>query len=106
MAEARDLGSGAQGMHALITEAAAAAGRQTKYSRCASAPKRTAHFHSRRPLLQMFFDDDLPVWGFVGKVEHSHPHGLRDGIKGETRTFLFTHFHFDIAYNEDQVCVA
>jgi hypothetical protein len=51
----------------------------------------------------MFFDDDLPVWGFVGKVEHSHQHGIRDGIKGETRTYLFTHFHFDIAYNQDQV---
>ncbi|GBF88242.1 phagocytic receptor 1b [Raphidocelis subcapitata] len=52
---------------------------------------------------QMFLDDDLPIWGFVGKVEHSHTHGLKDGIQGETHTYLFTHFHFDIGFNNDQV---
>ena len=53
---------------------------------------------------QMFFDDDLPVWGFVGKVERPRPKGLKDGLTGgPPRTFLFTHFHFDVAYNGDQV---
>ena len=57
----------------------------------------------------MFLDDDLPVWGFVGKVERARPHGLKDGLKdglaggGAARVFLFTHFHFDVAYNGDQV---
>lgn len=53
----------------------------------------------------MFFDDDLPVYGFVGKLEHSHAHGLKDGLAGEARVYLFTHFHFDIAYNGDQARV-
>jgi hypothetical protein len=54
----------------------------------------------------MFFDDDLPVWGFVGKIEHTRPHGIKDGLQGEQVIYLFTHFHFDIAYNQDQVrCV-
>ncbi|KAI8467030.1 MAG: EMP/nonaspanin domain family protein [Monoraphidium minutum] len=34
---------------------------------------------------QMFFDDDLPVWGFVGKVQHSRPKGLKGGITGESK---------------------
>jgi hypothetical protein len=56
-----------------------------------------------QPPPKMFFDDDLPVYGFVGKLEHSHAHGLKDGLAGEARVYLFTHFHFDIAYNGDQV---
>jgi hypothetical protein len=51
----------------------------------------------------MFLDDDLPIWGFVGKLERTHAHGLKDGLAGEAHTYLFTHFHFDIAYNGDQV---
>ncbi|MEW5307798.1 MAG: hypothetical protein WDW36_010174 [Sanguina aurantia] len=42
---------------------------------------------------QMFYDD-LPVWGFLGKT-------LKVGRKQEVS--LFTHFHFDLAYNEDRV---
>jgi len=37
--------------------------------------------------------DDLPVWGFIGKVEKSPQPG------GRERFFLFTHFHFDLLYN-------
>eukprot|EP00879_Flechtneria_rotunda_P020572 GHRR01021647.1.p1 GENE.GHRR01021647.1~~GHRR01021647.1.p1 ORF type:complete len:567 (+),score=108.98 GHRR01021647.1:104-1804(+) len=48
---------------------------------------------------QMFFDDDLPVWGFVGKIE---PRKGPDG-KQELHYYLFTHFHFDIAFNGNQV---
>lgn len=42
-----------------------------------------------------FLFDDLPVWGYIGKVEDS-------GGKGQ-KLFLFTHFHFEVAYNEDRV---
>ncbi len=50
---------------------------------------------------QMFFDD-LPIWGFIGKVEKL----LRPGEKPELRFYLFTHIHFDIHYNEDRVIEA
>jgi hypothetical protein len=49
----------------------------------------------------MFFDD-LPIWGFIGKVEKL----LRPGEKPELRFYLFTHIHFDIHYNEDRVIEA
>ncbi len=40
--------------------------------------------------------DDLPVWGFIGKVEKV--------IKtGQRKHFLFTHFHFEVSYNGDEV---
>ena len=46
---------------------------------------------------QMFYDD-LPIWGFIGKLEKvSKPSGM------ESRYFIFTHVHFDIAYNTDHV---
>jgi hypothetical protein len=51
----------------------------------------------------MFFDDDLPVWGFIGKTE-SKPGAGPDG-KPQLRQFLFTHFHFDIGFNGNQVGV-
>eukprot|EP00798_Chlamydomonas_sp_ICE-L_P025675 gene25675-11342_t len=44
---------------------------------------------------QMYFDD-LPVWGFIGKVEKIVKTGQR-------KFFLFTHFHFEISYNSDKV---
>lgn len=50
--------------------------------------------------MQMFFDDDLPVWGFIGKTEQKL---TAAGQPQETRFYLFTHFHFDIAYNGDRV---
>jgi transmembrane 9 superfamily protein 1 len=39
---------------------------------------------------QMFFDD-LPLWGFIGKIQE------------EKQYLLFTHVHFDVKYNEDRV---
>ena len=47
---------------------------------------------------QMSFDD-LPIWGFIGKVEKI----MRGGAAAENRYFLFTHVHFEISYNEDRV---
>jgi hypothetical protein len=47
----------------------------------------------------MFFDDDLPVWGFIGKTENKPG---ADG-KPQARQYLFTHFHFDIGYNGNKV---
>ena len=49
----------------------------------------------------MFFDD-LPIWGFIGKVEKL----MHAGEKPELRYYLFTHIHFDIHYNDDRVIEA
>nr|XP_009388310.1 PREDICTED: transmembrane 9 superfamily member 2-like [Musa acuminata subsp. malaccensis] len=41
--------------------------------------------------------DDLPLWGFLGKIE---------GVKtdsGKDKYFLFKHIHFNILYNDDRV---
>jgi hypothetical protein len=58
-------------------------------------------------LLQMFFDDDLPVWGFVGKSERNKQQATGAAAANQQQSdlhfFLFTHFHFDIAYNGDNV---
>ena len=43
--------------------------------------------------------DDLPIWGFIGKVEKI----TKPGARPELRYFLFTHVHFDISYNGDHV---
>ena len=43
--------------------------------------------------------DDLPLWGFIGKVEKI----LRPGQPAEMRYYLFTHVHFDISYNDNKV---
>ena len=47
---------------------------------------------------QMLFDD-LPIWGFIGKVEKI----MRAGGAAENKYFLFTHVHFEISYNDDRV---
>lgn len=47
------------------------------------------------PPVQMFYDE-LPVWGFIGKVEKQ----LQTGTH---KYFLFTHFHFDLSYNDNRV---
>lgn len=40
------------------------------------------------------FYDDLPIWGFIGKLEKvSKPSGI------EIRYFIFTHVHFEILWN-------
>lgn len=41
------------------------------------------------------FLDDLPIWGFVGKVEKIVHTGETPLIK----YYLFTHIHFEIRYN-------
>lgn len=47
---------------------------------------------------QMYYDD-LPLWGFVGKVEQE------SGILGDKgpKYYLFKHVRFDVLYNGDQV---
>ena len=46
---------------------------------------------------QMFYDD-LPIWGFIGKMEKLLlAHGT------DHRYYLFTHVHFDIAFNGDRI---
>ncbi|GIL73933.1 hypothetical protein Vretimale_5121 [Volvox reticuliferus] len=47
---------------------------------------------------QMYYDD-LPVWGFIGRMEKLFkPRGV-----AEYKYFLFTHIDFDIKYNDDRV---
>ena len=46
-------------------------------------------------VLQMYFDE-LPIWGFLGKIE-------KNFRTEELSYFLFTHFHFDVAYNGNRV---
>lgn len=46
---------------------------------------------------QMYYDD-LPVWGFIGKMEKI----IKQGVS-EFKYYLFTHIDFDIKYNEDRV---
>lgn len=42
---------------------------------------------------QMFYDD-LPIWGFIGKLEKvSKPSGI------ETRQYIFPHVHFEVLWN-------
>jgi Endomembrane protein 70 len=48
--------------------------------------------------MQMYFDD-LPVWGFIGKVEK-----IDKSMKDHRFSFyLFTHFHFDVQYNNNRI---
>ncbi len=49
---------------------------------------------------QLVLDGDLPLWGFIGKMERVKPDS-RDA--DAHRLVLFTHLHFDIMYNEDRV---
>lgn len=42
----------------------------------------------------MFFDD-LPLWGFVGKMKETE--------NREPRYMLYTHIHFEVMYNGDRV---
>ena len=50
---------------------------------------------------QMFYDD-LPLWGFLGKVERPVRAGVSNRASDD-RLFLFTHTHFDVLYNGDRV---
>ncbi|PWA54984.1 Nonaspanin (TM9SF) [Artemisia annua] len=47
---------------------------------------------------QMYYDD-LPFWGFIGKMEDESWKGDGKGSK----YYLFKHVHFDALYNGDQV---
>jgi hypothetical protein len=41
--------------------------------------------------------DDLPIWGFIGKVD-------KEGKDpSDYRYYLYKHIHFDIFYNKDRV---
>jgi hypothetical protein len=44
------------------------------------------------------FYDDLPIWGFIGKVEKVNRKGKTDILY-----YLFQHIHFDISYNGNRV---
>lgn len=44
---------------------------------------------------QMYYDD-LPLWGFLGKLD-------KDKEQGNAKYLLFKHIHFDIMYNGDRV---
>lgn len=46
---------------------------------------------------QMYYDD-LPVWGFVGKVDREHKLDPSD-----YKYLLFKHFRFEVLYNNDNV---
>nr|CAD1832817.1 unnamed protein product [Ananas comosus var. bracteatus] len=46
---------------------------------------------------QMYYDD-LPIWGFIGKVDKE---GKADS--SEHKYYLYRHIHFDIRYNNDRV---
>lgn len=46
---------------------------------------------------QLYYDD-LPLWGFFGKVEK-----FLAPRREEYKYYLFTHFHFHIGYNNDRV---
>ena len=54
--------------------------------------------HAHLVVMQMFYDD-LPIWGFIGKVEKI----LRTGEKPDLKFFLFTHIHFEVLYNNNRV---
>lgn len=45
------------------------------------------------------FYDDLPVWGFLGKVEKL----VKTGKAPVVKYYLFTHFHFELSYNDDRI---
>ena len=49
---------------------------------------------------QLLMDGDLPLWGFIGKMERVKPDAKDQDAH---RLVLFTHLHFDILYNADRV---
>lgn len=52
---------------------------------------------SRNYLFQMHYDD-LPVWGFLGRVQKNDSVNPR-----QYRYWLYKHLHFEIFYNKDRV---
>lgn len=64
---------------------------------CHSVPDCTLQAVKSDYYFQMYYDD-LPIWGFIGKLERvSKPSGT------ELRYFIFTHVHFDLAFNADNI---
>ena len=43
--------------------------------------------------------DDLPVWGFIGRVDKA----ISNAGDPTLRVLLFTHVDFDVKYNGDRV---
>ncbi|KAL6002507.1 Cellular adhesion and filamentous growth protein [Asimina triloba] len=56
------------------------------------------HAVARDYYFEMYYDDDLPLWGFIGKVDNEDKMDPRD-----YKYLLFKHIHFDILYNNDRV---
>ncbi len=49
------------------------------------------------------FVEDLPMWGYIGDIADE------DMIMGEiegSSTYLFTHLHFLLGYNKNQIVAA
>lgn len=62
--------------------------------------KQVAEFRSavaKEYYFQMYYDD-LPLWGFIGKIEKN---GKAD--PNDHKYYLFKHLHFEIFYNKDRV---
>ncbi len=69
----------------------------------------------KRDYYFQFFFDSLPLWGFIGKVEkekdpqHAQFEDIHMSEKSHLsiphmeRSYLFTHLHFDIHFNDDRV---
>jgi hypothetical protein len=50
------------------------------------------------------FVEDLPMWGYIGDVVDE---GLDLGIEStESKTYLFTHLHFLLGFNKNQIVAA
>ncbi|MED6224706.1 hypothetical protein PIB30_086607 [Stylosanthes scabra] len=56
----------------------------------------------KRDYYLQFYLDDLPFWGFIGKLEEDTWSGSGSG-GGGTKYYLFTHLQFHLLYNGDQV---
>lgn len=62
--------------------------------------KQVAEFRSavaKEYYFQMYYDD-LPLWGFIGKIDKD---GKAD--PNDHKYYLFKHLHFEIFYNKDRV---
>lgn len=52
---------------------------------------------------QLLMDNDIPVWGFLGKLSLALNATTKEEENQLDRIMLFTHLHFDIQYNSDQL---
>jgi len=51
---------------------------------------------------QLLMDSDLPVWGFIGKLEPP-PSARRGEATSDPRLLLFAHIHFEMLHNGDRL---